>query len=58
MVLNLDMTIEEAFRFIVSAGLIVPGMSESGNLSAEGETPRLEGREACGSPRGGPAEAG
>jgi uncharacterized membrane protein len=47
-VVDLDMTIEEAFRFLVSAGLISPGASESGNLSAEGET----------SPRGGPAEAG
>ncbi len=52
-VVDLDMTIEEAFRFLVSAGLITPGTPQSGNLSAEGGTPRLEGREACGSPRGG-----
>jgi uncharacterized membrane protein len=34
-VLDLDMTIEEAFRFIMSAGLITPGMPESDNLPAE-----------------------
>ncbi|MBE3142825.1 MAG: DUF502 domain-containing protein, partial [Planctomycetes bacterium] len=33
-VVDLDMTIEEAFRFIVSAGLIAPGTSESRNLPA------------------------
>jgi uncharacterized membrane protein len=36
-VMDLDMTIEEAFRFIISAGLIAPGTSQSGNLPAGAE---------------------
>lgn len=36
-VVDLDMTIEEAFRFIISAGLIAPGTSESGKLPVAAE---------------------
>jgi uncharacterized membrane protein len=36
-VLDLDMTIEEAFRFIISAGLIAPGTSLSDKLPATAE---------------------
>ena len=42
-VIDLDMPIEEAFRFIVSAGVIAPGTPASGMMAGGVISPGIEG---------------